>query len=172
MRWGIVAATMLPVLASCSLVESSSDKAVKACEVFIKDGLRSPATYKLIKATTDDPRTDKSIRSVFVEYDASNAFGTPIRAIEQCLFEADENGGLPDSASMNLSAAMARTTAAAKGLREQSQGRKVVLSDPLDDLFTCCLPEEKRELAIKQYQDELACQTSGKAVCKFPYSPL
>lgn len=76
---------------------------IAACEDYLKDGLRSPSTYNRVNVSARDepvtaarivelggrePRGGQSLalRSVTIEYDAQNAFGTPIRGALQCGF--------------------------------------------------------------------------------------
>src|SRR5688500_18848846 len=82
------------------------------CEELIENGLRSPATYQLARLETfDEPITKQqltsiggrsygdaalTLRKVFIEYDAANAYGTPIRGAEMCAFVLRE-GKLPSS---------------------------------------------------------------------------
>jgi hypothetical protein len=99
-------------LTSCDYFRGSEE--VRACRVFTKDQLRSPATYREVRANTLDSLISEAdlrtryladpndevdrmvmamarghqlqIRSVILEYDADNAYGTPIRGLGGCDF--------------------------------------------------------------------------------------
>ncbi|WP_037462616.1 hypothetical protein [Sphingobium herbicidovorans] len=91
MRFAVLA--MLWAVGSCSMPEN---EAVKACEDFILTKLRSPSTYKRIEASGslvpfDKPETFTAV----VEYDAANAYGTPIRDRQVCVFGLKD--GKPDT---------------------------------------------------------------------------
>jgi hypothetical protein len=80
------------ILSGCN---SAQNKAVNACETFIKDRLRSPSTYKRINVDGLGPAFENeghSVKMVTIEYDAANAYGTPIRGSQQCTFEVDKSG--------------------------------------------------------------------------------
>jgi len=87
---------------------------VLACRTFAQSKLRSPSTYREARVRSFDRSTTEAeiqrlyypdtsdelsrmnmsllrgrqlgLRSVFLEYDADNAFGTPVRGIEGCDF--------------------------------------------------------------------------------------
>jgi hypothetical protein len=83
-------------LSGCNTAE---DSAVRACETFIKERLRSPSTYKKISDDGLGPsfKSDgRDVKMVVIEYDAANAYGTPIRGTQQCLFEVDKSGKFLD----------------------------------------------------------------------------
>ena len=97
------------VVAGCGQPE------IKACEQYAKSGLRSPATYRRAGVRTidervtaeefltrrgDNPkdharglfleglrRSNTGIRNIVISYDADNAFGTPIRGEQICMFQ-------------------------------------------------------------------------------------
>lgn len=70
------------------------------CESTIKANLRSPSTYKRIKADTLLMDAQKPAEVwVSIEYDADNAFGTPIRGTEICKYPAKD--GRADLARYN-----------------------------------------------------------------------
>ena len=90
-------ALMALVLAGCEARE------IAACEDYVKDGLRSLSTYRRVSvASRDEAATaariielggrqlrggqSLALRTVTIEYDAQNAFGTPIRNAAQCGF--------------------------------------------------------------------------------------
>jgi hypothetical protein len=88
-----LASLVIPLmLCSC---DSAQSQAVQACEVFIKERLRSPSTYKRISGDSLGPAFEsdgRRVKMVTLEYDAANAYGTPIRGIQQCVFEVNANG--------------------------------------------------------------------------------
>ena len=94
MRYWVLIAAML--LAGCNKAEND---AVRACETFIKERLRSPSTYKKISDDGVGPafkHDGRNIKMVLIEYDAANAYGTPIRGSQQCVFEVDKAGNYLD----------------------------------------------------------------------------
>lgn len=81
---------ILSVLAGCSSLESAE---VQQCERFITAKLRSPSTYKRIdkQVTHINPNNPSDLNNltevwVSIEYDAANAYGTPIRDRYTCKF--------------------------------------------------------------------------------------
>ncbi|MEA3033983.1 MAG: hypothetical protein QOH86_1999 [Sphingomonadales bacterium] len=115
-RWAPLAAL---VLAGCG----GGEPEIAACEQFTKSGLRSPATYRRAEVKTvdekvtpeellsrrgdrpDDPARqlfldaykgdNLGVRNVIISYDADNAYGTPIRGQQICMFQL-RNGQLTD----------------------------------------------------------------------------
>lgn len=106
---------------------------VKACEAFVKEGLKSPSSYQRVnvrladQAMTDEewkqrqadvpflrstPKpTDQGYRTVLVEYDAQNGYGTAMREVQACRFPTKE-GEVNDAKSLDaavLSAASQRS---------------------------------------------------------------
>lgn len=82
----------LSTLTGCS---PNKDAAINACEMFIKERLKSPSTYKQIGVNYSGvtfKNQGREVRMVSIEYDAANAYGTPIRDDQQCLFEVDSKG--------------------------------------------------------------------------------
>ena len=79
--------------------DGPSSEAIAACEVFVKERLRSPSTYERISADFSGVAFEsegKSVKLVQLEYDAANAYGTPIRNSQNCSFEVDEKGQFVD----------------------------------------------------------------------------
>ena len=86
---------LIPILIGLSGCNPAQSQAVQACETFIKERLRSPSTYKRISVDDLGPAFEsdgRRIKMLTVEYDAANAYGTPIRGSQQCVFEVDEKG--------------------------------------------------------------------------------
>ena len=90
------------LLAGCDALQ---DPAVKDCEASIVAGLRAPSTYKRITASSS-AMTDLAPQQLWVsvEYDAANAYGTPIRDRRTCKYRWKQGEGadlaqrLPDDA--------------------------------------------------------------------------
>jgi hypothetical protein len=87
---------LLLMLSGCNSVQK---QAVQACEVFIREGLRSPSTYQ--RASVDDlgpafEHEGRRVKMITVEYDAANAYGTPVRGSQQCVFEVNDKGAFVD----------------------------------------------------------------------------
>jgi hypothetical protein len=70
MRVGVVIA-VAALTAGCTSAEQT------ACETAIKDTLKAPSTFKLIKK-----------ESIRYEYDASNPMGVPMRGTGVCIYDA------------------------------------------------------------------------------------
>lgn len=83
-------ATLL-LTASCNGKNAYESKCLKATEKL----LRSPSTLQ-IKKIKSYPTIEKP--SVFLDYDAANAFGTPIRSSAYCKFKnkIGKDGAFPD----------------------------------------------------------------------------
>lgn len=64
--------------------KNSKPKELIAAETAIKEGLRSPDTYKLKKAIFD-VESGKPI--ILIEYTAANAFGTPVKNVAKFIFK-------------------------------------------------------------------------------------
>lgn len=141
-RWAPILAL---VIGGCGKPE------VSACEEFLKESLRSPATYKQVRADIyDEPITPEklttlggrpwggetlAIRKVFVEYDAENAFGAPIREAQLCGFVL-RNGTLPDSNGLKAAVALASAKRSYQRVKES-----VGQADPeyQEPEYSCCL---------------------------------
>lgn len=108
---------LLPLpLAALALAACGEDPVVVGCEAFIREQLRSPSTYERIEVASDEEvlardsidgrasamMPDEQIDEVLgdreslrlavatIEYDAANAYGTPIRDEETCFFAREE----------------------------------------------------------------------------------
>jgi hypothetical protein len=95
----IIAVLAVSTTAALSGCDALEDKSIKACESFIKARLRSPSTYKRIDATAYGvviKSEGKNLKTVTVDYDAANAYGTPIRGDQMCSFEVDKGGNYLD----------------------------------------------------------------------------
>lgn len=69
---------------------------VKNCEDHILSKLRSPSTYKRIEYSgTDVPYPKADRHHVRIVYDAANAYGTPVRDTQICVFGLKD--GKPDT---------------------------------------------------------------------------
>lgn len=140
---------------------------IKACEGFLKGGLRSPSTYRRVSTNSYDgqineralaqirdeeaerdrgnpewakirreldaetpaaERPKETFREVFIEYDAENAYGTPIRGAEQCGFVL-RNGELPSSGSLSAKVSKAESSRTLRQLR----------GDDDEPAYPCCL---------------------------------
>ncbi|MEE9433139.1 MAG: hypothetical protein V3V15_02730 [Sphingorhabdus sp.] len=79
------------LLVGCNPAENS---AVGACELFIKERLRSPSTYERVSVDFSGVSFEsqgQNVKMVSIEYDAANAYGTPIRGRQQCTFEVGDD---------------------------------------------------------------------------------
>ena len=101
--WIAASLTLLAMTLAAGACSKPNDDAIAACEKFIQGSLRSPSTYaKVSSKVSDQPITAEdlalyqlpkgsssgpaSVRTVFIEYDAANAYGTPVRGTEKCDF--------------------------------------------------------------------------------------
>lgn len=67
------------------IVLGGCERQAQGCEDAIKRELRSPSTFEVINTYWTSPiGPDKTHISVMVEYDAANAYGTPIRSKVWC----------------------------------------------------------------------------------------
>ena len=78
----------LVIMGFCLIALSGCDKPeIKQCEEYIIAKLRAPSTDKRIEASGIRSPWDKPQRyMVQIEYDAANAYGTPIRSVQFCAF--------------------------------------------------------------------------------------
>ncbi|MFA7595899.1 MAG: hypothetical protein WCY92_06045 [Novosphingobium sp.] len=133
MKRGFLSILSLVVVAGCN---SAQNAAVGACEAFIKERLRSPSTYKQIGVDYSGvsfKSEGRDVRMVTVEYDAANAFGTPIRGNQQCVFEVDKSGNFAENP--DHAARMAAIDA--------------------DEYSPCCLLDDDQKLSNKSEADIL-----------------
>lgn len=76
---------MILGLALLSACGCSPRPEIKLCEDVAKEKLRSPSTYKNVE-TDSSPMKSLNQWWVIIDYDADNAFGTPIRAKAICKY--------------------------------------------------------------------------------------
>lgn len=125
-------------LAALALASCSSQKtlAVDACEGYIKAGLRSPSTYKVVETTLNDPikaDSGRFVRTISISYDAANAFGTPIRGAEICSFVVDSSGNFAKNLKVEADLASARRALGEGGGCCISPQVKTPSQDPVAD---------------------------------------
>lgn len=144
------AIALLPILGSCDALTSNEEQAFRVCEAHIQKQLRSPSTYARVKAISDVANPGIGIRTVHIEYDASNAYGTPVRGTEGCAFEVGEDGEFPDRSRLELGASQAALAESENRLAELKGERK---PNDLDGLYSCCISGEARARAMKNYMD-------------------
>jgi hypothetical protein len=146
----LVFLAVLLLLGGCDALTSNEEHAFRVCEAHIQKQLRSPATYARVKAISAPAPDGGSIRTVHIEYDASNAYGTPVRGVEGCAFEVGDDGEFPDRSRLELGASQAALAEAENRLAELKGERK---PNDLDGLYSCCISGEARALAMKNYMD-------------------
>ena len=85
-------AALLAMTLAISGCSDENGSAIEACRDFVKGGLRSPSTYEEVSSSVSDGEDvgQHDRRNVFIEYDAANAFGTPVRSTQLCSFEIDK----------------------------------------------------------------------------------
>ncbi len=60
---------------------------IKLCKRYLEAKLRSPSTLSIVKTSSGDvPYPNPRYRHVSIEYDAANAYGTPVRDRQACFF--------------------------------------------------------------------------------------
>lgn len=67
---------------------------LRFCQYAILETLKAPATYKRVQAITTDSE------ELLIQFDAANAYGTPIRGYASCRFGAEDSTGTPSLASL------------------------------------------------------------------------
>lgn len=77
----------LIVVGALLLAGCGGPKGLAECESAIKENLRSPSTYK--RVSVGDEVVLDGERTFEIEYDAANAYGTPIREDAACDFDAE-----------------------------------------------------------------------------------
>lgn len=76
------------VLSGCDLLESAQ---VSLCKKAIYDRMRSPSSLKWVDTTVIGGLQNADVKlTVFLEYDAANAYGTLVRGKGRCVFEPDD----------------------------------------------------------------------------------
>lgn len=90
MRKFVAFALLLSV--SCSVALTDQEAGIQACEIITKEGLKSPASYQRIKGVVEPYTPGKRHRSVWLTYDAANAFGTMIRGQARCDLRPSDDG--------------------------------------------------------------------------------
>lgn len=142
-----LAVTTLPfILSGCSQVEAWRHPEIAACESYISTLLNAPTTYKRARAFvsdyqlplgywtertkqlmgtnsdffTDQNKTNQAeggVRTVVLEYDASNGFGVPTRGVASCKFEMSSFEENKFSTQPSSTSAQASVYAAKAGLK-------------------------------------------------------
>ncbi|KQM37935.1 hypothetical protein ASE59_11585 [Sphingomonas sp. Leaf10] len=72
------------MLASCASPQQAEPPAIAQCREYLLKKLKAPSTYKQIQA--DQVKMDDGKWSVVIQYDAANAYGTPIRDNQVCRY--------------------------------------------------------------------------------------
>lgn len=110
---------------------------IEQCENHILGKLKAPSAYKRIKATVAIPDEKKHRQTVYIDYDAPNAFGVPIRGLEVCDFPyglAEAKIRPLDDAERNV---MARAEVGTEEGAELDNMLGIVSTEP-----ECCMPTE------------------------------
>lgn len=150
MKRGILGLGMALTLGGCDALTSNEEHAFRVCEAYVKEGLRSPSTYARIKAISDIPRQGSGIRTVHLEYDADNAFGTPVRGYEMCAFKVNDDGDFPGKSTLELGATVAAVDRTQKEVLALQGKRK---AGDLDQVYACCVGAEDRDRGMKAYRE-------------------
>lgn len=92
-------------LTACGILEPAE---IADCEQYIRGKLRSPSTYERVTAGSMFKNVGKLAQSwVIVEYDAANAYGTPIRDTQICKYPM-KNGYADTSTQIDHDAELVR----------------------------------------------------------------
>ena len=84
------------VLVFALLLGACDGPEIKVCEDYILAKLRSPSTYKRIEVDgINVPYENPDRYHLSITYDAANAYGTPVRETQSCVFGL--KGGKPDT---------------------------------------------------------------------------
>jgi hypothetical protein len=142
----------------CTLLSACQQPDEAACEAFVKAKLASPSSYRAVKVTRLDDRLDwttyrqrhpaatelerKAVdagligeRNMGLTYEASNAYGATIRAVEFCRFRLND-GKL---ATPDLLVSRAKTEAIARDIdRTMKIGEAAAGIESIEDP-ACCL---------------------------------
>ena len=118
-------------------LRDGGEEAAKVCEQHIASALRSPSTYERTKLTVSPDKDEYGTRSVFIGYDADNAFGIPIRGKEWCAFEVDDDGSFPHSMLMDGDRGLVDANAR---LREAQKLSGIKVKELPVDRPACCIP--------------------------------
>lgn len=92
MRRAAIILTLL-VVGGCSQPKAAEPIAITQCRDYLLKKLKAPSTYKQIQA--DQIKMDDGKWSIIIQYDAANAYGTPIRDNQVCRYP--DRGGQPDT---------------------------------------------------------------------------
>ena len=148
------------LLSSSALLSACGEPEVEACEEFIKDGLKSPSSYKRASVSKLDETISQEMflenhgkidtfdkhwlddgrltqRIVAIEYDADNSFGASIRGAGICEFHLID-GELPSQISLDASVSMA---IAQRSMRELGRAGLIPNEGKLDipePRYGCC----------------------------------
>ncbi|WP_422057705.1 hypothetical protein [Sphingomonas sp.] len=134
----IRAVLVLAALGGCASA-SPEDDAIAICEARLLEKLRSPATYVRVKATVG--QTDPGYKVAFITYDAANAFGTPVRGLDSCVFKLDATGELPSKGEMQLDAITSDTERLERQQRRGGESEQFVIGNVI--VGDCCVPAAK-----------------------------
>lgn len=141
---GVLAGSIL-LLAGCN-----PSPEISACETFIKEKIATPATFKVVNASSL-PSTGKGIRGlkpsdeirlVTIEYDAENIYGAPIRKVDACVFPV-RAGRLPPAQDMQGDAEVAGFGAKLRAIGPLEEADLIEKADALnrdERHYDCCIP--------------------------------
>lgn len=62
------------------------------CEAGLKALLKSPSSYELIEKSIIGEAVGSEVRYIYIDYDAHNGYGTPLRSKFQCNFALKNSG--------------------------------------------------------------------------------
>lgn len=136
---------------------------VRACQDFIKDGLKSPSSYKLVSSDVRDEKLtesnflaetgqkpsdidrrslrygDSELRLISISYDAQNSYGTALRSTEICAFRfhGDQQ---PSTEVLKSRLLFAESTRSFRQLARSGAISSVPAATvPSEPLYPCCM---------------------------------
>ena len=148
------------VLLACIELAACQKPMISGCETYIKDGLKSPSSYKRADITEIDvPITEEDynkatgpalakirkqfqlptptkVHAILIHYDADNSYGTPIRDLAECVFETADTGRFAN-VTTRISYAEAERD---QRLRISSGQAPNDGTTDMDPAYPCCLP--------------------------------
>ena len=168
LRIASLAASCL-ALASCDQFGLASPPEVRACEAFTKDQLRSPSTFRIIKTVSNDTgkltlpefykligakpekgsiyeqndqlqvKQGLALRQLGFEYEASNAYGVPVKGYQVCAFRLID-GKLESESTLESNVSRAKLIDLTAQLGDSGYDtRELKKLRPPRGYFGCCL---------------------------------
>ena len=124
-----------------TLRPAPEDGAVEVCEAYIQSMLRSPSTYQQISSNVVSSPMWENVQSAIIEYDADNAYGTPVRGTEICEFKLDDDGAIPPKYLLDGDRQIRESE---NSLREIQLLSGEEPSDIQENIMNCCISVDEK----------------------------